>query len=80
MAAQLSAGRGASARGFDTSPDLLAVAQERLPFAVFLVGNLKVLPYTDDSFDLVTGLNAFQYIGNPGVAPAEVKRVARCSS
>ena len=63
--------------GLDASPDLLAVARERLPFAEFLVGDLEALPYPDDSFDLVTGFNAFQYAGNMGVALAEAKRVAR---
>ena len=77
MAAQLSAGRGASVRGLDASPNLLAIAQERLPSAEFLLGDLEALPYADDSFDLVTGFNSFQYAGNPGVALAEAKRVSR---
>ena len=77
MAAQLSAWRGASVHGLDASPNLLAIAQERLPFAEFLLGDLEALPYADDSFDLVTGFNSFQYAGNPGVALAEAKRVTR---
>ena len=77
MAAQLSAGRGATVHGLDASPSLLAIAQERLPSAEFLLGDLEALPYPDDSFDLVTGFNSFQYAGNPGVALGEAKRVAR---
>jgi ubiquinone/menaquinone biosynthesis C-methylase UbiE len=76
MAAQLSAGRGADVHGLDASPNLLAIARERLPFAEFLPGDLEALPYADDSFDLVTGFNSFQYAGNPGVALTEAKRVA----
>ena len=77
MAAQLAAGRGASVRGLDASPELLAIARERVPSAEFLLGDLEALPYADDSFDLVTGFNSFQYAGNPAVALGEAKRVAR---
>ncbi len=77
MAAQISAGRGATVHGLDASPNLLAVARERAPSAEFLEGDIEALPYADDSFDLVTGFNSFQYAGNPGVALAEAKRVAR---
>lgn len=77
MAAQLSAGRGALVRGLDASPKLLAIARERVPSAEFLEGDLEALPYPDDTFDLVTGFNSFQYAGNPSVALSEAKRVAR---
>ena len=77
MAAQLSAGRGASVRGLDASPNLLAIAQERVPSAQFLEGDLEALPYPDGSFDLVTGFNSFQYAGNPTAALTEAKRVAK---
>ncbi|GGR18229.1 hypothetical protein GCM10008957_33750 [Deinococcus ruber] len=77
MAAQLSAGRGASVRGLDASPNLLAIAQERVPSAAFLLGELEALPYADHTFDLVTGFNSFQYAGNPGIALSEAKRVAK---
>ncbi|TSA87813.1 class I SAM-dependent methyltransferase [Deinococcus detaillensis] len=77
LAAQLSAERGASVRGLDASPNMLAIAQERVPTADFLEGDLEALPYADDRFDLVTGFNSFQYAGNPGVALGEAKRVAR---
>ncbi|GAA4014419.1 class I SAM-dependent methyltransferase [Deinococcus rubellus] len=77
MAAQLAAERGASVRGLDASPNMLAIAQERVPTAEFLEGDLEVLPYADDRFDLVTGFNSFQYAGNPGIALGEAKRVTR---
>lgn len=77
VAAQLSAERGASVRGLDASPNSLAIARQRVPTAEFLEGDLEALPYADDSFDLVTGFNSFQYAGNPGVALGEAKRVAR---
>ena len=77
MAAQLSAARRASVWGLDATPRLLEIAQERVPSAEFLLGDLEALPYPDDRFDLVTGFNSFQYAGNPGVALGEAKRVAR---
>jgi len=77
MAAQLPAGRGASVWGLDASPNLLAIARERVPHAEFLLGDLEALPYPDDRFDLVTGFNSFQYAGNPSVALGEARRVTK---
>lgn len=77
MAAQMAAERGAAVNGLDASPELLAVAQERVPTGDFQVGDLEELPYLDGSFDLVTGFNSLQYAGNPGVALAEARRVTR---
>lgn len=77
LAVQMAAERGAAVSGLDASADLLAVAQERVPAGEFQVGDLEQLPYFDSSFDLVTGFNALQYAGNPGVALAEARRVVR---
>lgn len=77
MASQIAAERGAQAYGLDAAPNLLEIARRRAPGADFKVGELEDLPYSDGSFDLVTGFNAFQFAGNPAVALREAKRVAK---
>jgi cyclopropane fatty-acyl-phospholipid synthase-like methyltransferase len=50
---------GARACGLDASENLIAFARRRLPDADLRVGEMEALPYQDDTFDLVTGFNAF---------------------
>jgi SAM-dependent methyltransferase len=77
MAAQIASERGARVSGLDAAESLLGIARARVPGGEFRVGELESLPFPDDSFDVVTGFNAFQYAGNPRAALAEAKRVAR---
>ena len=77
MAAQMASALGARAVGIDASEALLTIARERTPSGHFRIGDLEALPLTDQSFDVVTGFNSFQYAGNPGVALAEARRVAK---
>lgn len=69
--------RGALVTGFDASENLAAIARERLPGAEILVGDMAALPFADESFDAVTGINAFQFADDPAIAFAEAARVAR---
>jgi ubiquinone/menaquinone biosynthesis C-methylase UbiE len=55
----------------------LAIARARTPNGNFHMGELENLPFSNASFDLVTGFNAFQYAANPVAALAEAKRVAK---
>src|ERR687888_1341614 len=55
----LVADRGARAFGLDASEALLEIAREKAPDADLRVGDMELLPYEDDSFDLVTGFNSF---------------------
>ena len=77
MAAQMAAARGARVSGLDAAEALLEIARRRTPTGDFRLGDLEELPFDDDSFDVVTGFNAFQYAGNPVVALAEARRVTR---
>jgi SAM-dependent methyltransferase len=77
MAAALSAGRGATVSGVDAAEALLEIAQERVPEGDFRQADLEALPFADDSFDLVTGFNSFQYAGNAAQALREAGRVTR---
>lgn len=77
MAAALSASLGATVSGLDAAEALLEIARERLPVGDFRHGDLEALPWDDDSFDLVTGFNAFQFAGDAGQALREAARVTR---
>ena len=80
LAALMAHQRGATVAGLDASDNLLAIARTRIPEADLRAGDLEELPFPDGSFDLVTGFNSFQYAGNPVVALAEAKRIAKPAS
>ena len=69
--------RGARPSGIDISPGLLAIARERLPDADLREGDMETLPFADDAFDAVLGVNAFQFAGDPERALREAARVGR---
>jgi SAM-dependent methyltransferase len=77
VAAAIARQRGAKVSGIDAAPPMVEIARERVPDADFRVGELEALPYDDDSFDVVTGFNAFQYAADPVHALQEARRVAR---
>lgn len=77
MAAEIAAKRGARVSGLDAAENLLAIAKTRVPSGYFDVGRLEELPYADDSFDVVTGFNSFQYAAKPIEALMQAKRVTR---
>lgn len=77
LAVQLATGLGAQVSGIDASEGLLAIARSRAPGADIRQGDLEDLPFADDSFDVVTGFNSFQYAGNPGIALGEARRVSK---
>ncbi|MBE2319947.1 class I SAM-dependent methyltransferase [Solirubrobacter sp. CPCC 204708] len=69
--------RGARVSGLDASPELLALARERVPAADLRVGDMEALPYDDDAFDAVFGFNAFFFARDMTAALREARRVAR---
>jgi ubiquinone/menaquinone biosynthesis C-methylase UbiE len=74
---RLVADRGAQPFGLDASEALLEIARERVPEADLRVGEMELLPYADDSFDLVTGFNAFFFAADLVAALREAGRVAK---
>src|SRR5205085_5189528 len=68
---------GAEVAGLDVTPELLAVARERLPGADLREGDMETLPFDDAAFDAVLGINAFQFAGDPRRALREAARVLR---
>jgi SAM-dependent methyltransferase len=69
--------KGAQVIGIDAAPGLLQLARERNPENNFLEEDLEALPFGDDSFDVVTGFNSFQYAGDFKKALREAKRVLK---
>jgi SAM-dependent methyltransferase len=61
--------------GIDASGALLAVAKRRTPQADFRVGEMETLPFDSRAFDVVTGINSFQFAANPVNALREARRV-----
>jgi SAM-dependent methyltransferase len=77
LAARLAAERGAKVTGLDAAEASLAIARERTPEGDFRAGELENLPWPDNTFDAVTGLNAFQYAADVVNALREARRVVR---
>lgn len=73
MAARL----GVRVSGIDASDSLIAIANQRVPDGDFRVGEMEILPYPDQIFDVVTGFSSFQFSANPAVAVKEASRVSR---
>ncbi|MEQ1883941.1 MAG: methyltransferase domain-containing protein [Bryobacteraceae bacterium] len=74
---QLAVNLGASVSGFDAAEPMISVARARVPGGDFRIGDMEELPFADNSFDLVTGVNSFQYAANPVRALAEASRVVK---
>jgi SAM-dependent methyltransferase len=76
MAAELAAARGARVSGLDAAAASIAIARERTPTGDFRDGEMEELPFADQTFDVVTGFNAFQYAAQPVTALREARRVS----
>lgn len=79
MAIEMAVGLGAKVSGIDAAEALLEIARARAPLANLRQGDLEQFPFVDDTFDVVTGFNSFQFAGNPGAALAEACRVTKPS-
>ncbi|HET9287311.1 MAG TPA: class I SAM-dependent methyltransferase [Gaiella sp.] len=77
--ARMAAERGAEVAGIDASEELIRIAASGLPEGEFQAGDIEALPWEDDSFDVVTGLSAFQFADDKVRALREAQRVSRDS-
>ena len=68
---------GAQVSGLDAAESLLAIARERVPQGDFRAGEMEALPYANQTFNVVTGFNSFQFAANPVNALKEARRVSR---
>lgn len=71
--------RGAVVAGLDASEALAAIARQCLPDARIEIGEMEELPFADSAFDIVTGVNAFQFAGDMVRALSEAARVCDSS-
>ena len=69
--------RGAEPAGLDAAAGLIAIARERLPDARLETGEMEELPFPDAAFDVVLGINSFQFAADMVRALAEARRVCR---
>jgi ubiquinone/menaquinone biosynthesis C-methylase UbiE len=77
LAAQTLAKKIASVSGVDASAPFVEIARTRVPGGDFRIAEMEALPHADESFDVVTGFNSFQYAASPVNALREARRVAK---
>jgi SAM-dependent methyltransferase len=77
FAASLAAEHGARVAGLDAAEASLEIARERTPAGDFHAGEMEHLPWADNTFDVVTSFNAFQYAADVLNALHEARRVAK---
>lgn len=68
---------GANVTGLDAAEALAVIARRRLPQVHIEVGDMERLPFPDASFDVVTGINSFQFAQDIVSALSEAKRVCK---
>lgn len=73
----LAAQSGADITGFDATAPFIEEAKQRNPSVTFFTGEMEELPFADNSFDVVTGFNSFQYAADVKNALKEAKRVLK---
>lgn len=62
--------------GIDLSPDMLNVAQSKLPKNVDLrLGDSENLPFSENSFDVAICTDSFHHYPNPSTVLSEISRV-----
>jgi len=77
VAAELIRRKGCTVVGLDQSPEMLAVARERLPAVELVEASAESLPFADASFDALTFTYLLRYVDDPGATLAELARVVR---
>jgi ubiquinone/menaquinone biosynthesis C-methylase UbiE len=75
--AEFLASRGHRVIGVDSSPDMLALARQRVPEAKFHIAGLDRLPLPDDSVDVIVCALALEHVARLDPVLAEFARVLR---
>ena len=75
--AEFLASRGHRVIGVDSSPDMLALARQRVPGAKFHLAGLDRLPLPDDSVDVIVCALALEHVASLDPVLAEFARVLR---
>lgn len=69
--------KGAKVTGIDASEELIDITRKRVPKGNFTKGEMENLPFENSRFDVITGLNSFQFAENKVNALREARRVAK---
>jgi SAM-dependent methyltransferase len=77
MFCSLAARDGLVVSGIDACPALIDIARKRAPAGIFLEGDMEDLPFIDQSFDVVSGIDVFHLAASSLRALAEARRVLR---
>jgi ubiquinone/menaquinone biosynthesis C-methylase UbiE len=63
--------------GIDISENAIRISKERVPEAMYCVGDMQNLPYKRGSFDKVTNIGGLEHAPNMEKALHEIKRVCK---
>src|SRR5437868_3362364 len=63
--------------GIDISPEAIRLAQKRIPYGKFRVGNAEELPYKSDFFEAVFCLEMLEHVDDPQAVLSEIRRVMK---
>ena len=74
---RLARSRGATVSGLDASAPMIDAARAVVPDADLRRGDMAHLPWDDDCFDVVSGVNSFQFADDYDVPLREAVRVLR---
>jgi SAM-dependent methyltransferase len=74
---RLAVAHGADVSGIDAGEGMIEIARRLVPAADLRVGAMESLPWNKETFDVITGFNAFQFAADMIIALREAKRVAR---
>jgi SAM-dependent methyltransferase len=77
LAAQVFGSSISTVAGIDATLPFIEIARRRVPGGDFRVAEMEGLPHADNSFDVVTGFNAFQYAASPVNALREAHRLTK---
>ena len=77
LAIMVARAMGAAVSGLDAAEQSIAIAKSRAPDADLRVGEIEELPFPDQTFEVVTGFNSFQYAADHVHALREARRVMR---
>jgi len=69
--------RGATVVGVDVAPNMVALARQRVPDAIFREGNAEALPFQDEQFDAVLCCFGLLHFAQPAQALREAARVLK---
>lgn len=75
--AEMFAQAGAVVTGVDFSPQMVRVAQSRLPHISFIEGNAEQMPFDDGAFDAVVSNYVVHHLARPEVVFREIYRVLK---